>query len=89
LKKNRNSVDVSMKWKEHALFAAFAPVQDPEVVVSVVSENDLIGGGGAAAAPVAGKILQTYFKLKAQRTGQSPLTIGTSEENGVPQNVRQ
>jgi penicillin-binding protein 2 len=89
LKKNRNSLDVSMKWKEHALFAAFAPVQDPEIVVSVVSENDLVGGGGAAAAPVAGKILQTYFKLKAQRSGQSPLTIGTSEENAGPQNVRQ
>lgn len=67
LKKNHNQRDVSMKWKEHAMFAAFAPAEDPEIVVAVVSENDSVGGGGAAAAPVAGKILNTYWNLKKSR----------------------
>lgn len=69
LKRNRNQSDVSVRWKEHAMFASFAPVEDPEIVVAVVSEHDEKGGGGASAAPVAGKILQTYFRLKTQRQG--------------------
>jgi penicillin-binding protein 2 len=67
LKKNHNQRDVSMKWKEHALFAAFAPAENAEIVVAVVSENDSVGGGGASAAPVAGKILNAYWQLKKQR----------------------
>jgi penicillin-binding protein 2 len=67
LKKNHNQRDVSMKWKEHAMFAAFAPVEDPEIVIAVVSENDSVGGGGASAAPVAGKILNAYWNLKKKR----------------------
>ncbi|MDA9951097.1 penicillin-binding protein 2 [Oligoflexaceae bacterium] len=68
LKKNRNRSDVSFKWKEHAMFAAFSPVDDPEIAISVVSENDLAGGGGSsAAAPIAGKILKAYWDLKEQR----------------------
>ena len=67
LKKNRNQVDVSMKWKEHALFAAFSPVENAEIAVAIVSQNDKIGGGGRAAAPVAGSIISTYWKLKEAR----------------------
>jgi penicillin-binding protein 2 len=47
---------------DHAIFAAFAPVENPEVAVAVVIET--IGHGGEFAAPVAGKILGAYFELK-------------------------
>ncbi|MEZ4741721.1 MAG: penicillin-binding protein 2 [Bdellovibrionota bacterium] len=67
LKKNRNRTDVSMRWKEHAMFAAFSPTKNPEVAVAIVSENDRIGGGGASAAPVAKEIIETFWKLKKQR----------------------
>jgi penicillin-binding protein 2 len=67
LKKNRNQSDVSVLWKEHAMFASFAPSENPEVVVAVISEHDDKGGGGASAAPVAGEILNAYFELKKQR----------------------
>jgi penicillin-binding protein 2 len=67
LRKNRNQTDVSMKWKEHAMFAAFSPVENPEMVVVVISENDVVGGGGASAGPVAGKIIEAYWNLKKQR----------------------
>jgi penicillin-binding protein 2 len=73
LKKNKNQTDVSILWKEHAMFASFAPSEDPEIVVAVISEHDDKGGGGASAAPVAGHILNTYFKLKKRR---APLAIG-------------
>lgn len=67
LKKNKNQTDVSILWKEHAMFASFAPSDDPEIVVAVISEHDDKGGGGASAAPVAGHVLNTYFKLKKKR----------------------
>jgi penicillin-binding protein 2 len=55
--------------EDHALFAAFAPVANPEVVVAVVVET--IGHGGEFAAPIAGLILQEYFGVepKAPTTG--------------------
>lgn len=62
LKKNRNQTNVAMKWKEHAIFVAFSPTEHAEIAVIVVSENDSVGGGGASAAPVAGKILDAYWK---------------------------
>ena len=76
LKKNKNQSDVSVLWKEHAMFASFAPSENPEIVVAVVSEHDDKGGGGASAAPVAGEILNAYFDLKKQRES---LALGALE----------
>lgn len=45
----------------HAWFAAFAPYDDPEVVVSVLLEYG--GGGGSAASPIACRVLAAYFDL--------------------------
>ena len=45
--------------KTHAWFAAVAPLEAPEIAISVVLEN--AGGGGAMAAPIAQKILDAYF----------------------------
>jgi penicillin-binding protein 2 len=48
--------------RDHAWFAAFAPADDPEVVVVVLNEH---GGWGAdAAAPAASKLVKAYFELK-------------------------
>ncbi len=41
--------------EDHALFAAFAPVEAPRVAVAVVVEHG--GHGGAVAAPVAAEVL--------------------------------
>ena len=46
-------------FRDHAWFIAFAPYKKPEVAVSVIIEHG--GHGGAVAAPIAGKILKTYF----------------------------
>jgi penicillin-binding protein 2 len=67
LKKNRNQTDVSMNWKEHAMFAAFSPVENAEIAVAIVSQNDMVGGGGRSAAPVAGKIIEAYWRLKREK----------------------
>lgn len=44
----------------HALFVACAPVDSPVIAVAVVAEN--AGHGGSVAAPIAEKILRTYFE---------------------------
>ncbi len=68
LKKNRNqNSEVSMRWREHAMFAAFSPVENAEIAIAVVSENDYVGGGSTAAAPVAHKIINSYWQLKKAR----------------------
>ncbi len=73
LKKTSNSKATRMQWQEHAMFAAFSPVENAEIVVAVVSENDPVGGGGVAAAPVAQKILQAYWDRK--RKASPPLNF--------------
>jgi penicillin-binding protein 2 len=50
------------KGQDHAWFASFAPVGDPEVVVVVLVERG--GKGGQVAAPIARKILNAIFLEK-------------------------
>ena len=53
---------VPYQYRDHALFVAFAPYDKPEVAVAVVIEHG--EHGGAAAAPIAGRILRGYFEGK-------------------------
>jgi penicillin-binding protein 2 len=48
--------------RDHALFVAFAPIQNPEVAISIIVEN--AGSGSSKAAPIAKKILDKYFENK-------------------------
>jgi penicillin-binding protein 2 len=68
---NRSRLAVSMNWREHAMFAAFSPVDNPEIAIAVVSEHDAVGHAGP---PVAGKIFKAYYDLKAQREAQKTLS---------------
>jgi len=62
--KARKTRRVSVEFKDHALFAAFAPYTNPEIAVAVILEN--AGGGGGVAAPVARKFIDAYFdRMKA------------------------
>lgn len=48
-----------VRLRDHAWFAAYAPVDDPELVLSVFLEH--AGHGGSQAAPVAASIMERYF----------------------------
>ncbi len=52
--------EIPRKFRDHALFASFAPARDPQIVVVVVLEHG--GGGGANAAPIAQRVLATWFE---------------------------
>jgi len=51
---------IADELRDHGLFIAFAPVEAPSIAVAVVVENR--GGGSVTAAPVARRILDTYFQ---------------------------
>ena len=55
-----DSRDLPYHMRTHAWFACYAPADDPEIAVVVLVEHG--GHGGSAAAPVAGKVLDAYFK---------------------------
>jgi len=50
---------VEERLRDHGLFIAFAPVEDPAIALAVVVENG--GGGASAAAPVARTVLDAFF----------------------------
>jgi penicillin-binding protein 2 len=60
MRDSKNST--AYKFRDHALFVAFAPFENPEIAVAVVVEHG--EHGGSAAAPIAGKILRAYFDGK-------------------------
>jgi penicillin-binding protein 2 len=50
--------------RDHAWFAAFAPAEDPEIVVVVLNEHS--GFGASKAAPTASALVKHWLELKAQ-----------------------
>jgi len=56
---------VPERLRDHALFIAFAPVEDPRIAVAVVVENG--GHGGSTAAPIARTVMDAYL-LKGDGT---------------------
>lgn len=57
--------------RDHGLFVAYGPVENPKYAVSVLIEH---GGGGSAAAPVARDILEFAIDQDTERTDNSPIT---------------
>lgn len=48
--------------KNHSVFIAFAPIDNPQIAIAVFVEN--AGAGGAWAAPIAGLLLDKYLNKK-------------------------
>ncbi len=61
-----NSAMLQERHRDHALFIAFAPLEDPKIAVAVMVEN--AEGGSSKAAPVARWMMDAYllgYSLKA------------------------
>jgi len=50
-------------WPRHAWTLAYAPYDDPEIIVVAFAYNG--GEGGSVAAPIVARVLQAYFELKS------------------------
>jgi len=54
-----NPDEVPYRFRDHALFVAYAPAKNPEIAVAVVVEHG--EHGSSAAAPIAKAIIEAYF----------------------------
>lgn len=50
---------IAKRFRDHALFISFAPVDNPRIAVAVIAENG--GGGSRTAAPIARKLMDYYL----------------------------
>ncbi|WP_445618927.1 penicillin-binding protein 2 [Kushneria sp. Sum13] len=58
-KEKYNASELEERLHDHALFTAFAPVDDPKIAVAVIIENG--GGGSRVAAPIAREMLDAWI----------------------------
>jgi len=49
-----------IKQKDHAVFAAFAPRENPKIAIAVICEN--AGFGASSSAPIASLMIEKYLK---------------------------
>ncbi|HUV37293.1 MAG TPA: penicillin-binding protein 2 [Patescibacteria group bacterium] len=69
--------------EDHALFVAYAPADDPTIVLTIVMEN--AGHGGAVAAPLAREILAICFPAVAGASGargEDGMNAGNGRDGG-------
>ncbi|MCC6298606.1 MAG: hypothetical protein IT314_04870 [Anaerolineales bacterium] len=50
-------------WPTHAWTLAYAPFEDPEIIILAFAYNG--GEGGSVAAPIVARVMQAYFELKS------------------------
>jgi len=66
--------------RDHALFIAFAPAENPRIALAVLVEN--AGFGARAAAPVARKVLDYY--LLGKRVEKPTEPVKRTEKPAAP-----
>ena len=62
--------EVAERHRDHALFIAFAPVEQPRVAIAVLVENGSSGSG--TAAPIARAVLDTFLLKQPGFVARSP-----------------
>ena len=62
--------NVLERHRDHSLFIAFAPLENPRIALAVIVENG--GFGARAAAPIARAVLDYYLLGKAPETLKKP-----------------
>ena len=61
IKQNEKYIEeeVAFRHRDHALFIAYAPAENPRIAVAVIVENG--GHGGSTAGPIARKVMDFYL----------------------------
>jgi penicillin-binding protein 2 len=54
--------DIPKKFRDHAWFVSYAPVESPRIAVAVLVEH--MGHGGSTAAPLAKQLIEEFVKLR-------------------------
>ena len=69
---------VAERLRDHSLFIAFAPLENPKIALSVVVENG--GFGARTAAPIARTVLDYYLLGKLPQAMQQPTPEEDTDE---------
>lgn len=74
IKQNQRYVEsrVAERHRDHALFVAFAPAEDPKIALGILVENG--GHGGSVAAPIARQVMDFHL------LGKRPVAPVVAEE---------
>ncbi len=68
---------ISKKMRDHALFVAFAPIENPRIAVAILVENG--GHGGAVAAPIARRVMDHHLLRDESSKTQDILLQDTAD----------
>ena len=84
IKKNEkyDASKIDERFRDHALYMAFAPAENPQIALALVVENS--GFGGANSAPIARRVFDFWLKgqypsdedLAAVQIAKAPAPIG-------------
>ena len=68
--------DIERTLRDHALFVAYAPADDPKYAISVIVEHG--EGGSSTAAPIARDIIAQAIRMDVRRTPVYARTAGVT-----------
>lgn len=72
-----NEAEVAERMRDHALFVAFAPVEQPRIALAVIVENG--GHGGSVAAPIARAVMDSYLLGERVQASIHPAVRGLGQ----------
>jgi penicillin-binding protein 2 len=67
---------VRTQLKDHSIFVAFAPKDNPKIAIAIMIENG--GFGSTIAGPIASLLIEKYLKKKISRTDLETRILNTS-----------
>ncbi|HSR02252.1 MAG TPA: penicillin-binding transpeptidase domain-containing protein, partial [Methylophilaceae bacterium] len=72
-----NEENIDERHRDHALFIAYAPADDPKIAIAAIVENG--GHGGSAAGPIVREVMD-YYLLGKLPSDMQPTDIPSREE---------
>lgn len=73
-----DSGKLNERHRDHALFVAYAPADDPQIALAVIVENGESGGG--TAGPIARKVMDYYLLGKEPRPAELKPALDAAPE---------
>lgn len=77
-----NDAEVAERFRDHALFISFAPVENPQIALAVFVEHG--EGGSSVAGPIAREIIDAYLLENGQLKPEFIFPQISEEEPGDP-----
>jgi penicillin-binding protein 2 len=79
---------VAERFRDHSLFMAYAPADNPKMALAIIVENG--GFGAQAAAPIARKAFDYFLlgKMPDELSSKEPIPLATEDEmRDLPENA--